>query len=170
MVLAKTLIFYCGKEYLSLAELITWTFWYQNQAKYPRSRLERPAEVHDKIWNRLSTGIFCRFRLVEQIAVTMVTDLREDLQEKEFLRQYYRRYYIQNCHATNPRDMVYGLLGILPMDIVPDYGKPVKDVYLDWIFSMANHLSPLAMIDHAGIRIGKRAPTTIVAPKYAHCP
>ncbi|KAI1085372.1 heterokaryon incompatibility protein-domain-containing protein [Whalleya microplaca] len=41
--------------------------------------------------------------------------------------------YAFRCKATNPRDHIYGLLGILDSSLHVDYKKPVKEVYLDWM-------------------------------------
>ncbi|KAF4336548.1 heterokaryon incompatibility [Fusarium beomiforme] len=35
--------------------------------------------------------------------------------------------------ATDPRDLVYGLLGITHAEIPVDYNKPVWEVYFDWV-------------------------------------
>lgn len=36
-------------------------------------------------------------------------------------------------HATDPRDHIYGLLGILRADVIPDYTKSVSKVYSDFV-------------------------------------
>ena len=36
------------------------------------------------------------------------------------------------CRASDPRDMVYGALGVLNMRLRPDYSKSVREVYLEW--------------------------------------
>ncbi|KAI2602204.1 heterokaryon incompatibility protein-domain-containing protein [Hypoxylon sp. NC1633] len=38
----------------------------------------------------------------------------------------------QCCTSTDPRDAIYGLLGILPINMEPDYNKPVAEVYRGW--------------------------------------
>ena len=43
--------------------------------------------------------------------------------------------------AGNPRDYVYGFLGLTRLDIVPDYEKEVPDVYCDLVTSMINNVS-----------------------------
>ncbi|KAI1383584.1 HET-domain-containing protein [Hypoxylon trugodes] len=42
---------------------------------------------------------------------------------------------MKNAFATDPRDYVYGMLGLHANNIVPDYAKPVKEVYLDCVLS-----------------------------------
>ncbi|KAI1480266.1 heterokaryon incompatibility protein-domain-containing protein [Daldinia eschscholtzii] len=37
--------------------------------------------------------------------------------------------------ATNPRDFVYAIIGLMPNTIKPDYSKPVNDVYLDAVMN-----------------------------------
>ncbi|KAI0893723.1 heterokaryon incompatibility protein-domain-containing protein [Annulohypoxylon nitens] len=41
----------------------------------------------------------------------------------------------QGCHCSDPRDKVFGLLCVFPMDIIPDYDRPVEDVFADWAIS-----------------------------------
>ncbi|RYO77260.1 hypothetical protein DL762_009376 [Monosporascus cannonballus] len=38
----------------------------------------------------------------------------------------------QASEATDPRDMIYGLQGLLNLDLEVNYGKTVRQVYLDW--------------------------------------
>ncbi|KAJ8124884.1 hypothetical protein O1611_g8757 [Lasiodiplodia mahajangana] len=57
--------------------------------------------------------------------------------EREFSEQLDLLYSIcclaaKQCAATDPRDMIYGLLGLFPThDIKPDYSLPVRDVFLE---------------------------------------
>lgn len=41
-------------------------------------------------------------------------------------------YISQQCTCTDPRDTIYGLLGVFANSVVPDYSKPVPEVYQDW--------------------------------------
>ncbi len=40
---------------------------------------------------------------------------------------------IGNLKAANPRDYIYGVLGLAGLDIVPDYQKPLREVYRDFV-------------------------------------
>ncbi|KAH8719140.1 hypothetical protein GQ44DRAFT_775483 [Phaeosphaeriaceae sp. PMI808] len=37
----------------------------------------------------------------------------------------------RECESTDPRDMIFGLLGLTESDILPDYRKEVKELYLE---------------------------------------
>jgi hypothetical protein len=47
-------------------------------------------------------------------------------------RDLYESQYIA-LEATDPRDHVYGLLGLTELDVGPDYNKPVGQVYLEFM-------------------------------------
>ncbi|KFY97989.1 hypothetical protein V500_01843 [Pseudogymnoascus sp. VKM F-4518 (FW-2643)] len=42
------------------------------------------------------------------------------------------------CQATDARDIVYGVKGLLNLNIKPDYNKNVREVYLDWHSEIIN--------------------------------
>lgn len=46
--------------------------------------------------------------------------------------QHFHASRIFTLEATDPRDYIYGLLGLLEIDIKPDYNKTVDQVYLDF--------------------------------------
>ena len=54
--------------------------------------------------------------------------------------------------ATDPRDLVYGLINLLPPDhgIEPDYRKPVRDVYIDWAIRTIRECGNLDLLVNAG--------------------
>ncbi|CZR67070.1 uncharacterized protein PAC_16969 [Phialocephala subalpina] len=56
-----------------------------------------------------------------------------------------------SLRATDPRDKIYGLLGLMCFDIVPDYSKPVRDVFTE---AAAKHLEYFGLretLNQAGI-------------------
>lgn len=58
--------------------------------------------------------------------------------------------------ATNPRDKLYALLGLIANEddrgIVPDYSKPVRDVYMDFVKSHINQYKSVAILSFAEYR------------------
>ncbi|PTB41087.1 hypothetical protein M441DRAFT_58525 [Trichoderma asperellum CBS 433.97] len=59
----------------------------------------------------------------------------------------------RSCASTDPRDKIYALLGLLSDQVVhkmiPDYNKPVKDLYIEvtmHIINLYNHLDILSFI------------------------
>ncbi|XXG99247.1 hypothetical protein Hte_005584 [Hypoxylon texense] len=62
------------------------------------------------------------------------------------------------CSATDPRDIVYGLLGVAAIDVTPDYEKPLADVYRDWFSAcLAGPMDP-SLFQWAGVGYG---PSTV---------
>ncbi|ETS77443.1 hypothetical protein PFICI_11317 [Pestalotiopsis fici W106-1] len=47
-----------------------------------------------------------------------------------------------DCKASDPRDMMYATLGILPLDIRVDYTLSVRQVYLDWYSAVFSKTDP----------------------------
>lgn len=59
-------------------------------------------------------------------------------------------------HATNPRDKLYSLLGLMAnaedRGIVPDYSRPVREIYMDFVKSHINQYQSLAILSFAEYR------------------
>ena len=67
-----------------------------------------------------------------------------------------------DLEATDPKDHIYGLLGITGIPIKPDYStdKSVADVYVEYVVGfleasrrkrILDEMSPLIFLSHAGI-------------------
>ncbi|KAL7625870.1 hypothetical protein AAE478_005093 [Parahypoxylon ruwenzoriense] len=55
------------------------------------------------------------------------------------------------CSSTSPHDAIYGLLGIIEMDIEPDYKKPLVDLYREWFAKVLAQGDYRDMLTWAGI-------------------
>ncbi|KAL6154977.1 hypothetical protein ACJQWK_00882 [Exserohilum turcicum] len=65
---------------------------------------------------------------------------------------------LQKCVATNPRDHVYGILGIYEgaMTVAIDYDKPVAQVFVDLVHSLAEESGQLILRQFPGVLIVSR--------------
>ncbi|PPJ56241.1 hypothetical protein CBER1_06387 [Cercospora berteroae] len=88
-----------------------------------------------------------------QVATTgLVAKIRQFAHEPSYARLItgiflsYRR-----LRATDPRDKVYGMLGLLPgnLDLSPDYTKPVSEVYTDLTVELIKATQDLEIMNEA---------------------
>ncbi|KAI6084106.1 heterokaryon incompatibility protein-domain-containing protein [Hypoxylon rubiginosum] len=70
------------------------------------------------------------------------------------VRDYTPAYISGICFSKDPRDAIYGLLGITAMDIIPDYERPVADVYRDWFGVCLRRSTYRGLLHWAGIGYG----------------
>ncbi|KAI1868594.1 uncharacterized protein JN550_006169 [Neoarthrinium moseri] len=88
---------------------------------------KKPSAMGSETWRRL---IARRWAIIgTTLKVTWI--VKESMNHRDLVLHWIF-YTISSCEASDPRDMVYAWLGILNLDIQPDYEKTVKDVYLDW--------------------------------------
>ncbi|KAI1372806.1 heterokaryon incompatibility protein-domain-containing protein [Hypoxylon crocopeplum] len=92
-----------------------------------------------------------RFALVRHIAtLRLVSEIRSlKYRAKKGSKIIYD--VSQHCSSTDRRDAVYGLLGIVPMDMQPDYEKSVADVYREWFSCSLEKSDTMNMLRSAGI-------------------
>lgn len=60
-------------------------------------------------------------------------------------------------HATDPRDMVYGLRSLLNLKVDVDYGKTVREVYLEWHAETLEHFRARGKMEDCQIGMAGRA-------------
>ncbi|KAH9204770.1 hypothetical protein DL95DRAFT_471201 [Leptodontidium sp. 2 PMI_412] len=56
----------------------------------------------------------------------------------------------RDLHATDPRDHIYGLLGLINFKIQPDYSLSVRDVYCSFAWSWITLTTQLTALNFAG--------------------
>ncbi|KAK6221608.1 hypothetical protein LQW54_001380 [Pestalotiopsis sp. IQ-011] len=116
-------IFMCGRSHVSMRDLDIFI----KIASHVSQAGRRPLNMAESVWVALRTGLFfwCPARLN-----TVRRLRRARLGER---RSYFNLLHIAtSCMATDPRDKVYALNGVLDLGIRPDYRKPVREVYLEW--------------------------------------
>lgn len=61
--------------------------------------------------------------------------------------------YSQSCKSTDPRDLVYGILGMLPKGLIDvDYSLEVKDVYHSFTKAVIEDGNNLSILYHYGLQ------------------
>jgi len=76
--------------------------------------------------------------------------------------------YISNTHsATNPRDVVYGLLHLIPgHDIVPDYRKAVWEVYAEWATKAMLESGNMELLSYVTVKEDHRTDVELDLPSW----
>ncbi|KAK0508151.1 hypothetical protein JMJ35_009235 [Cladonia borealis] len=141
MTLAKKLYFICGSHTIQDEEIMTVWTWIDN---IPRE-LKRPPFIDSSIWAclimRNSTWLYWG-DLIRPLQIRKLwqhfhqNNLPEKMQDALFdykvggIRMMLDQYWLK---STDPKDKIYGLLGLVEADIVPDYSLGVRDVYINFV-------------------------------------
>lgn len=116
----KHLIF-CGAEYVSYQQLNDLHEFLQ---KVQDQRPARPSFVPVMLWGILAGRNNMTFTMMHW--VNYLREASSDASARIV------PHVSQHCSCTEPRDAVYGLLAVVANSVVPDYSKPVAQVYQDW--------------------------------------
>lgn len=114
-------LIFCGTEHVSYHQLNDLHEFLQ---KVHNQRPPRPSFVKHTLW-----GIVLDRTSMEFMQLHMINYMR-DIGSDSNTRIV--PYIARQCSCTEPRDNVYGLLAVFANSIVPDYSKPVAQVYQDW--------------------------------------
>ncbi len=130
LVLPLSLRLMCGEEFTDVPDPDSFHRTVHRLAKLPYGR---PDSVPLQIWMRIVEGM----ALLRLIAARRLRHLRRD----DVVDRIWEgaagfmnaRVQLEFHQTSDPRDHVYGLLGLFDLDIVPDYGEDmtVGDVYLE---------------------------------------
>ncbi|KAH7323241.1 heterokaryon incompatibility protein-domain-containing protein [Stachybotrys elegans] len=124
---STSLILVCGQETMRMEDLITAAFFVK-KLHHPASYHACPGYMDRGLWVLLTTN-----RPVMMVPMMM----RINMIRKGYKRQQghlaMELSVAMASKATDPRDIVYGMLGITQAKICVDYNKPVWEVYLDWM-------------------------------------
>ncbi|KAI7780051.1 hypothetical protein LA080_000064 [Diaporthe eres] len=114
-------LMFCGTEYVTYHQL---NDLHDFLEKVHDQRPARPSFVLQALWELLVE------RSVMDFAMMHMINYLRDIASKSTARivPHVARY----CSSTDPRDNVYGLLAVVATRIVPDYSKPVAQVYQEW--------------------------------------
>lgn len=114
-------LIFCGTEYVTCHQLNDLHEFLQ---KVHDQRPARPSFVPPALWGILGERSSMEFTMMHM--VNYMRDIALDLSAR--IVSYVARY----CSCTEPRDNVYGLLAVVANSVVPDYSKPVAQVYQEW--------------------------------------
>jgi hypothetical protein len=150
LVLPLNLRLLCGEEFTDIPEPDSFYNTVNKLSKIPNGR---PNSLPLNMWMRLNECI----ALLRLLAALRFQHLhREDQVNRiwEGISGFINARILLEFHKTSdPRDHVYGLLGLIDLDIVPDYGEDVTaaDVYLE-VARRCLKTEPLDILSLAGTR------------------
>ena len=130
MVLSSELILLCGEEFMDLPEPDLLNKYISRLVIMPH---KRPQSVPLHLWLRLIEGVHV-FRLVDALQLQHLHRESQVYRVWEGTSGFIMARNLLQFHKTSdPRDHVYGLLGLIKLDIIPDYGEDmtVAEVYLE---------------------------------------
>ena len=164
LVLPSKLTLLCGEEFTDIPETDSFN---KAVGKLGTVPVNRPESVSLPIIMRLSE-CFSRLRLVAE------------LRSRHLHREYqadriwngtsgfiHARPLLEFHKTSDPRDHIYGLLGLIDLDIVPDYSEnmTVADVYLEVARHCLN-MEPVDILSFAGTRNKPDALTHLDLPSW----
>lgn len=88
--------------------------------------LQKPDQMDDEIWNMITSSDFSD-RLRELKTIIQIWKARELKQSNGWALAN----MLRDLEAVDPRDKIYGSLGVTDLSIIPDYSKSVKEVYVE---------------------------------------
>ncbi|KAL2124105.1 hypothetical protein VTJ04DRAFT_470 [Mycothermus thermophilus] len=120
-----------------------------------------PQPLHDLPLDKISEPwFFIRFKLLKQLRFyRSLSDIHHGRIKPGWM---FVLYVANTCHCSDPHDAVYGLLELLhtpPSEngkgvndnmIIPDYTKPVAEVYIDWAVRALKESGNFELLIHAG--------------------
>jgi hypothetical protein len=125
---------FCGRSHVTMADVELFAQLSEDLAELPRTTVG----IYHNVWLPLKTELLSNIAL-DAWAVKQLRRVKLDPKNSGYFWTIDRSV---TCSASDPRDMIYGLSGILGLSIIPDYDKPAKDVYLDWcalVYSSFSH-------------------------------
>src|SRR4051794_29714898 len=127
----------------------------------PWKNLVNCSTMNSKIINRqitrphfISPGstswlLLCTRRYLSWSTPRLVETLRENqLLDLELV------FFTNFHHASDPRDMIYALLGMLRLDLTPDYSTSVRELYCHFAGLLVNSESGLKLLGRSGVGRG----------------
>ena len=153
MVLQFNLRLLCGEEFTDIPKPDSFNKAIGMLSKLPTSL---PKSVSIELWMRLNWCI-APLRLLARLRCRHLHPGHQvDLPSKGTLGFMYARPLLEFHKTSDPRDHVYGLLGLMELDIAPDYGEDVTtaDVYLELarhcLKTESRKIEPLGILSLAG--------------------
>ena len=154
----------CGEDFTDMPETESFSKTVNKLSTLPSNR---PESVPLPILMRL-TECFSRLRLVVELRSRHLHRERQANCTWNGTSGFIHARPLLEFHKTSdPRDHVYGLLGLIDLDIVPDYGEDVTvaDVYLEVARHCLN-IEPIDILSLAGTRIGSDSLAYLDLPSW----
>lgn len=138
-------LIYCGTETVTFGDMIL----FFKLVFAIDSRGITPPEINDLQWSVTLTTL--RTPIIEPVVY-----MRKTWKRGMSLPQVVP-LLAKKCNATDPRDMVYGLRSVLNLDVDVDYGKTVREIYLEWHAEALRDFRARGDIERCGIGMAGRA-------------
>ncbi|KAI1414423.1 heterokaryon incompatibility protein-domain-containing protein [Hypoxylon sp. FL1857] len=147
-----------GDEYVTYQQLKQYNDFL---LRMEREQLSKPSIMPADLWEAITS----RFNL--KIPLIMLLGAQQHYRDN--FPEDIAWQVSKSCFSTDPLDTIYGLLGLMSIDMEPDYRKPVADVYKEWFARClsrhkGNGVRDLRILDLAGI--GYNAPGVENLPSW----
>jgi hypothetical protein len=99
--------------------------------------MKRPSFLSKWAWSVISSDIYINWESLLFITNAKYPSLLEDEELGEKGPKWHISLYGLSLRATDPKDYIFGLLGVNPIKIKPNYNEKtsVRDVYLDYVLA-----------------------------------
>ncbi|KAK2001876.1 hypothetical protein LX36DRAFT_652879 [Colletotrichum falcatum] len=162
VVLAKTFVLLSGQHSLSWTSLFSLCGWV-GRIQEVRNQLEQPSWMVDSVWASITSSSRVPWHNPRRIMEAKHLQNRPELLSTEEWEQWGWQVmsWSHTLSATNPKDNLYGLLGLTDIPLVPDYSDEVSvsSVYVDyfskWIsfWKRTGRGKELALLSMAGLHM-----------------
>jgi hypothetical protein len=149
VVLGKNVILTYGSKQLDFVDLqiaLTWLRRFENL--FRSTGLVKPRFFHSGLWRRFSGGSFTMVNFLRIVEAKDIIQLSTSNNAEK------RAMICRNARlleASDPRDQIYGLVGLTNVKIIPDYKKSIVEVYCDYIGAMLQCVKNIDWLSEAGI-------------------
>ena len=159
MTLANKLYFVCGSYIIQDDDIMTVWAWVRDIT----TQLHRPSFIASSIWVCwvAQSSVFLSWRnaiksleirkLWLQCQQLDVSDVRKDIMFDSKIGGIEAVIDHRWLKSTDPKDKVYGLLGLVNANIIPDYSSSIRDVYINFIHYWIIKKKTLGFLSIAGI-------------------
>jgi hypothetical protein len=126
LVFAEQVLFFCGAAALTYEDILVIYLWFDSKLPAPC-----PSTVSEIDWHVFILFLESAFSAPARTYVLRRT-LDEILaSERPYLKAWSILKYSHDLVASDPRDKIYSLLGIIRLGIEPDYSKTAETLYLE---------------------------------------
>jgi hypothetical protein len=178
LVLGQNIVLAHGSKSLKYSDLIAACSWIQTiRAQVLTGMEDKPDFIDNMIWLSLAYNLYSSSRYDQiETAKFIVKGKFEEFEASivernhlgtnpstmsslEFLKSSpsgARPHFIRLSSlflASDPRDHIYGLLGLTKLTIIPDYRKTIEEVYCDFVSAVMDDLQSTHWLCEAGIGI-----------------
>jgi hypothetical protein len=151
VILGQSIVYLYGSFSLVHQDIVNAVEWLASvEISADSGRLERPSFVDIDVWLCLSA----EYPLWKPII--HISMWRYEIRNQRDFREpknWWRIFKPKRLQATDPRDHVYGLLGLASCGIPPDYGKDFKSVLNDLAETVLRGDRSLQWLETAGVGI-----------------